>query len=456
MSGGAPLPDVQRLGFLTSVTALAATEVIPSARRLIRSLRDLGYDISAALADLVDNSIAAAACNVWIDTNFDGEDSWVRVLDDGIGMTEGELREAMRFGTRRVYTDSDLGRFGLGLKSASLSQCRSLTVASRTSESGRVRTAKWDLDHIEQSDRWEVLRPKARECALAVEPLRFRRGTVVVWERMDRVARYRFPDGRRAQSDFDRLTEEIKAHLAMTFHRFLNGEARFGRRICLYLNGTLVEGWDPFCRREPASKRLPLQRIRMQYRNRRRLVIVRPYVLPAESGFSSLAAHRRAAGPHFWARQQGFYFYRQDRLIQAGGWSRMRTQDEHTKLARIAVDIPTGTDDAFELNVSKTQVRIPPSLRGQLTAMASSTCRLAEETYRRPRRGPEESSPEAGSAQLSAVATLVRMVIDATDQLLTRELADSIEVRVRLVAQLRAMESDFLRTVAAKLGIATS
>jgi hypothetical protein len=134
----------------------------------------------------------------------------------------------------------------------------------------------------------------------------------------------------------------------------------------------------------------------------------------------------------------------------------MRTQDEHTKLARIAVDIPTGTDDAFELNVSKTQVRIPPSLRGQLTAMASSTCRLAEETYRRPRRGPEESSPEAGSAQLSAVATLVRMVIDATDQLLTRELADSIEVRVRLVAQLRAMESDFLRTVAAKLGIATS
>lgn len=435
------------------MSALAATEVLPSARRLIGSLRDLGYDISAALSDLVDNSITAAACNVWIDLHFDGEDSWVRVLDDGIGMTERELQEAMRFGTRRVYAESELGRFGLGLKSASLSQCRSLTVASRTSEGGRVRIAKWDLDHVEHSDKWEVLRPKARECALVVEPLRFRRGTAILWERMDRISRYRFPDGRRAQAGFDGLTEEISAHLAMTFHRFLSGEARFRRQIALHLNGRLVEAWDPFARAESATKRLPLQRLRMRSGNRRRVVTVRPYVLPAESEFSTQSAHRRAAGPHFWARQQGFYFYRNDRLIQAGGWSRTRTQDEHTKLARIAVDIPTGTDNAFELNVSKTQVRIPSSVRGELAAIASSTCRLAEETYRRPRPSQEINSAEVGSAQLAAIAALVRMVVDATDQLVTLELSGHRDVRERVVTQLRTMEADFLRSAAEKLGL---
>ncbi len=438
------------------MTALAATEVVPSARRLMGSLRDIGYDMSAALSDLVDNSIAAAASNVWIDTHFDGDDSWVRVLDDGIGMTEGGLREAMRFGTRRAYAENELGRFGLGLKSASLSQCRSLTVASRTSHGGRVRIARWDLDHVERSDRWEVLRPRARECTLAVEPLRFRRGTAIVWERMDRISRYRFPDGRRAQSGFDSLSQEISAHLAMTFHRFLNGEARFGRQIAMHLNGRLVAGWDPFSRSEPSTKRLPPQRLHMRSGDRRHAVIVRPYVLPAESEFTSLAAHRQAAGPRFWARQQGFYFYRNDRLIQAGGWSRTRTQDEHTKLARIAVDIPTGTENAFELNVSKTQVRIPTLVRAALAAIASSTCRLAEESYRRPRPGPERVSATAGSAQLAAIATLVRMVVDATDQLLTRELKDNAEARERAVRQLRTMESDFVRSAAERLGIDSS
>src|SRR5439155_17703470 len=134
LSGIAALSHVSRIR--DHVTALAATEVIPSARRLTRSLRDLGYDISSALADLVDNSIAAAARNIWIDTHFDGEYSWIRILDDGCGMTERQLREAMRFGTQREYREDELGRFGLGLKSASLSQCRRLTVATRATLAG--------------------------------------------------------------------------------------------------------------------------------------------------------------------------------------------------------------------------------------------------------------------------------------------------------------------------------
>jgi hypothetical protein len=432
---------------------VSSTEVIPSARRLVNSLRDLGYDLSAALADLIDNSIAAGARNISIDTRFEGEDSWLRVADDGIGMTPSGLREAMRFGTRRPYDDDDLGKFGLGLKSASLSQCRRLTVASRTAPAGRITVARWDLDHVEECDRWEVLRLSPGDCPLASEPLRCCHGTVVLWEILDRVMRYRIPDGRRAQSDFDRLTDEIRAVLAMTFHRFLSGEAKHGRRVQLIINGDPVGPWDPFARDEPATTTLPVQRLPLEHDGRRRVVKVSPYILPTEACFSSLVAHRRAAGPRFWTRQQGLYFYRNDRLIQAGGWSRLRTQDEHTKLARLAVEIPGGLDEAFELNISKTQVRIPHHIKPQLAAIASSVCRLGEDVYRRPRNEDTPSSPAAAEHRLAAVTGLIRMVLAATEDVLDAELSQSVELRDRLVARLRDMESDFLTEMAGRLGI---
>lgn len=427
-------------------------EVLPSARRLIRSLRDMGYDIAAALSELVDNSIAAEARNVWIDTHFDGAGSWLRVHDDGFGMTEYELREAMRFGTRRPYESDDLGKFGLGLKSASFSQCRRFTVATKTSKNGRVRIARWDLDHVERRDRWEVLRPDQDESSLASFPIRSRIGTSIVWEGMDRVSRFRYPSGQRAASDFRRLTDEISGQLAMTFHRFLSGEARSRRRVAIHINGEQLLPWDPFCRQERATVHLPEQRVRMAYQGHRFQLVVRPYVLPAESRFSSSDAHRRAAGPYFWTRQQGFYFYRNDRLIQAGGWSRLRTQDEHTKLARVAVDLPSHSDEAFELNVSKTQIRIPTVVRSHMLAIASATCRLAEDAYRRP-SADGRSTEQIANSRIDALATLVRMLIDAADRLLARELANSAGLHARLVAQLRSMENELLAEAATKLGL---
>jgi len=419
-------------------------------------MRDIGYDIATALADLVDNSIAASARNVWVDLHFNGGGSWIRILDDGCGMRERDLREAMRFGTQRIYGKDDLGRFGLGLKSASLSQCRKLTVATRTSMGGRIRVATWDLDHIQRNDRWEVLRPDLNACPPAVEPLRFRTGTAIVWEGLDRIHRYRFPDGRRAQSNFDNVAADIEAHLAMTFHRYLAGETRSRRRMNLHLNGRSIGPWDPFSRDEPATSSSPVQSLRLRHGSRSHTVVIRPFVLPAESQFSSLAAHRRAAGPRFWARQQGFYFYRNDRLIQAGGWSRLRTQDEHTKLARVAVDIPSAADDAFELTVSKTQVRIPSSIRGELAAIASATCKIAQEAYRRPTAFVADDQKEVANTRLDALATLVRMIVDAMNDLLANDLELSPVVRGNLLARLGDMEARIVQQAASRLGISES
>ena len=423
-----------------------ATEVVPSARRLIKSLRDLGYDLQAAIADLVDNSIAAEATFVKVETHWDGDDSWLCITDDGVGMTHGKLREAMRFGTRRDYLDDDLGRFGLGLKAASLSQCSRLTVASRTTPNGRLHIAEWDLEHVEDSDRWEVLHPSARDVPEAARPLSGRRGTVVLWRRLDRVFRYRIPNGKRAQADFDGLASEVALHLAMVFHRFLSDDAGRDLPLQISVNGELVAPWDPFAQTEHATVAMPRQRLRFVHDSTKHVVDVYPFILPTEAAFSSSAAHRRAAGPQLWNRQQGFYIYRNARMIQSGGWNRLRTADEHMKLARIRVELPPNSDELFELNIAKTQIRVPPALRPSLAAVASGVARAAQEAYRRPigptaewrsSRPPEQLDPRGG-----VLRDLVRMVTSAVEDLVATEVVDR-GVVARIRRRMRELEARF-------------
>jgi hypothetical protein len=274
---------------------------------------------------------------------------------------------------------------------------------------------------------------------------------VVLWEKLDRMTRYRLPDGRRSETQFGVLIDELRAHLAMTFQRFLMGEARYGRRLAIHLNGEQLTGWDPFARQEPATVVLPTQRLRLDHADAKHQLRVRPFVLPGEAHFSSAAAHRRAAGPRLWSRQQGFYFYRHDRLIQAGGWNRLRTQDEHTKLARIAVDLGTEADEAFELNVSKTQIRIPAPIRSDLAAVASAVCRIAEETYRRP-RNRQEPLAEVAKDRASAVRKLVRMVLGTAENVVRAELSESPELGEHLIGRLGEMEARFVAELSRRAG----
>ena len=187
-----------------AATLASTVQLIPSARRLVQSLRDIGYDLPSAVADIIDNSIAAEATEVRVDLSFEGSDSWVSIADNGTGMTVGDLIEAMRYGTERDYSESELGKFGLGLKTASMSQCRRLTVATRSDPRRRaIELRQWDLDHIERVDRWEILRvAPAQAKAELLEPLRLHPGTVVLWEHLDRVLKYKIPEGQWAPGRF--------------------------------------------------------------------------------------------------------------------------------------------------------------------------------------------------------------------------------------------------------------
>lgn len=380
-------------------------QVVPAAARTISSLRDIGYELPQAVADLVDNSVAAGATTISVDLHFDGTDSWIRVADNGCGMDAATLTESLRYGSARDYEDEDLGKFGFGLKAASTSQCRRVVVASRVAPTrARIEARALDLTHIEQTNRWEILivEPDERPAHL-IEPLQENTGTVVLWEDLDRILDYKDPWGGWAKRKLLEQAEVIAEHLSMVFHRYLSGEVR-GPKINIHVNGSAIEAWDPFCRSELSTVALPEHDYRVASENGLGIVHLRPFVLPDKADFSDVSAWQRASGPLKWNRQQGLYIYRAGRLIQWGGWSRIRTVDEHTKLARVALDFSPNLDSAFGINISKAIVKLPQDLRDEIEPAVSQVARIASERYR---KGGEKKlgRPAGGSSRQNSPST---------------------------------------------------
>ncbi len=358
-------------------------ELVPRARRLITSLRDEGYDFVTAAADIIDNSIQAGATEINVVMKFDGNSSWFLVSDNGKGMTAQALTEAMRFGTKRSYEPGELGKFGLGLKTASISQCRKLTVASKSVElDSKIEIRQLNLDHIHETDRWEIQSIPASEYSPVVsDPISNHSGTVVLWESLDRMMNYDPPDGMRAQKGFLRMERDLEEHLSMTFHRFLSGELGPDKKVVIKMGGEPISPWDPFARSEKNTYQFMDKTIAVPGSDRAFNVHYTAYLLPTKAQFSTVESWKRASGPKDWNAQQGFYIYREDRLIQSGGWNRMRTPDEHTKYARIALDLHTDADFTLGLNIMKSTVVFPPVMKDTLKGMVENLCSLARKRY---------------------------------------------------------------------------
>lgn len=377
------------------MSAWKSAAITPSAARLTELLRDIGYDFPAAVADIVDNSVMAGARHVDVRVEFAGEESYVAISDDGEGMTGNGLVEALRFGSRRPYGRSDLGRYGLGLKTASLSQCRSVTVVTcRQSTPDNVNVRMLDLDLIAEWDEWLVVEPhmvpviEQSAKRLAAEP-----GTVVIWRKLDRVLPEKRPDGGWARRRLDSLAAKTVEHLGIVFHRYLEGMD--GRELVISVNGQKIEPWNPFAPSEPTTTELPLQRYELSVGDVAGSVALRRFVLPARDEFSSLEEFERYSGPLKWNRQQGIYVYRANRLVQWGGWNGIRGIDEHTKLARASLEFDTDLDSVFNINVAKMRVTFPPQIRHMLDRPINELCAHADDRYRKAsRRTVKEQSFE--------------------------------------------------------------
>ena len=378
---------------------LAYDEVAPDASAMIESMRAYGYTLPAAIADLIDNSIAAGCSTVWLEFQWSGADSWIRVTDDGRGMDEVELRDAMRLGSRnplQARAPTDLGRFGLGLKTASLSQCRRLTVASRRAP-GTDLIRRWDLEHLsrEEVKGWQLLKTahSGSEARIAI-PGELPRGTVVLWEVLDRIVGNADVTNQRIHRHFQDLIGDVEAHLAMVFHRYLDG---IKPRLKIFVNGQKVASWDPFLERHPTTEPTPEELIPLP--GFEEPIVFRGFVLPHKDRLGE-REHQGASGPAGWNAQQGFYLYRNERLIIAGSWlglggSRPWTKEEHYKLARIRVDIPNTMDHLWQLDVKKSTAQPPPLIRDRLTGLAEVIRKNARAVYaHRGKYGPRTRKEE--------------------------------------------------------------
>lgn len=349
----------------------------PRASAMVESLRAFGYNLQTAIADLIDNSISAGARNVWLNFCWYGANSHVSIRDDGYGMTQAQLISAMRPGSQSPLEKrepDDLGRFGLGLKTASFSQCRRLTVASR-SENHMVAIRRWDLDYVNQVDEWRLLRAPAEGSAQKLNDLgNMPHGTVVLWECLDRVVDEAKTHDQKAQEDFLETVEVVEHHLAMVFHRFLEKRDR----LKIWINHHPVEPWNPFLPDAKATQILPLEPLTFKGET----VRVQPYVLPHHSKIDP-DSYNKAGGLNGWNAQQGFYVYRNERLLVAGDWLSLGYhKDEHCKLARIQVDLPNSMDSDWNIDIKKSRARPPASLKADLKRIARLTRHRATEIYR--------------------------------------------------------------------------
>ncbi len=381
------------------------SDITPSPYRLLQSLRDVGYDFVTALADIVDNAITAGAKRVDIEINAKNCPPCVVVADNGAGMTHLRLVEALRLGAVRDYESDDLGKFGLGLKTASLSQCRRLTVVTRHSANHyRLAAATLDLDDVAISNSWTLdgtLRPDARD--LALKWLVGSTGTVVIWQKLDRVISTGDAASGWDRRRLQRLVDSASAHLSMVFHRFIEG-TEGSYRLRLSVNGKRLSAWNPYAPDEAHSQSLGEHRFELNAGATKGDVVVRGHVLPTREQFSNPEAFESLGGPKKWNRQQGFYVYRNGRLIQSGGWCGMRAADEHTKLARISLDFPSSLDDLFNVNIAKMRTSIPAELRTLLERVVLDTVKAGQAAYRGPLkvvRAEEDTSEEAGSRSIS-------------------------------------------------------
>lgn len=378
-----------------------AVLVQPSAHRLIDSLRNMGHSPATAIADLVDNAISAGARNINISFKFNGDRSYISILDDGTGMTSTALDEAFRFGTRREYAQGELGRFGLGLKTASISMGRRLTVATRHAPTiARISSRILDLNQIALTDRWEIENGSGSKIdELARNLLSDQTGTVVGIEDLDRILPANNASGGWAKRRMKSTATSVSEYLGTVFHRFL--ERPGAERVHITVDDQAVTPWNPFAPSETHTFAMPETLIEIPGESPSVFVRYQPFVLPPRKLFSTPDEFERLGGKRRWNLQQGFYIYRADRLIQNGGWSGIRAVDEHTKLARAAVSFDTEADGLFKIDVAKMRVSMPVEIRKTLERSVHALCTEAGLVYR---SAAASSAPSGASESRSGRA----------------------------------------------------
>ena len=354
---------------IEDLSKYASEETPPKAGAMINTFRAFGYNLQTAIADILDNSISAQAKNVWIQYEWRGAKSWVSITDDGTGMDLSSLVMAMTPGSKDPNDqrkNDDLGRFGLGLKASSFSQCKSLTVLTTTTT--EVIKRCWDLDFVNETGNWTLLdylsTPEFENQLKGLE-----HGTTVIWEKLDRLVGNSNLNNEAARKVFLEEFNLVEEHLSLVFHRYIEQN-----KLLIWMNGRKISAWDPFMKESDGGQIVARESLENNQ------ISIKCFVLPHISKLSE--EQRKAAKTDDWYRLQGFYIYRNSRLLLYGEWLGLFQKNEHFKNARILIDIPNSLDHEWKIDIKKATATPSLIVRKDLIRLGKLTRKAAGAIHR--------------------------------------------------------------------------
>ncbi|MUG32988.1 ATP-binding protein [Psychrobacter sanguinis] len=331
----------------------------PSADLFIQSMRHMGYSLNTAVADVIDNSIAAGAKNIDI-FFFQTHNPSLMIVDDGHGMSTDKLYEALTFAYMSpldTRQHDDLGRFGLGLKTASLSQARKLTVV--TSMNSNISCAQWDIDYIVETKEWLLKILDLDDVAGLTEEILSKitpHGTIVIWEDIDRLE---------VSNENDRFGVSetlinLREHLSLIYHKYLS-DGYSDNPIAIRLNNNSILPFDPFLSNNLYTVHQPAEKINLDGSS----IVIQTHILPH---YSKLTKHEEQVlrEKSNLLENQGLYIYRNNRLVVWGSWFGLARKSETTKLARVEVNFDNTTDSMWDIDIKKSAVSLPKVITERL------------------------------------------------------------------------------------------
>lgn len=341
----------------------------PNPKSTINSYRSFGYNLSTAIADIIDNSISANANEIHIEYKWNGKNSFIAIFDNGNGMNKEELVLAMTPGSKdpeEERHEKDLGRFGMGLKTASFSQCKSLTCVTKSKGYATIKRC-WDIDFINSENEWQLL-DYVSDNSFIDKISKQVSGTLVLWEKLDRIVGKAEVNNESVKNAFYQEMINVKYHLSLVFHKFIES-----KRIKLFFQNEEIEPYNPFLLNLNPKPEMGLPE---KFGN----VEITYFILPHMSEIGK-SEYEKSGGSLGWFQQQGFYIYRGDRLLVAADWLGLEKKRDYSKLARIMVNISNSSDFDWSLDIKKSTAMPPIQIRRELLKHAKIAIMKSAKIY---------------------------------------------------------------------------
>lgn len=342
----------------------------PNPEYLIKSISEQGYSLESSLADLMDNSVSANADKIEVLIKMEQEPFTLFIADNGVGMDEETLKASMQFPSNspeEKRNSFDLGRFGLGMKTASFSQTRCFTVLSRKKGTSKYYGRTWDVEYLKTIGKWRLLVNTQHEISGLIQQYNFLSqghlnrfeefdaNTIVIWKGLYKFESY-LEENNRQTALKKQITEVTSDYLSLVFHRYME---RNLNPLQIRINNNLIKPFNPF----PTSTTdfRPIEYKQKHFSTD--TIKIEGFVLPSRSIDESQSLSIWTTKNRSLMDMEGIYIYRADRLIHFGGWNGLIKKAPRLQLARLRVDIGNSVDHLLHLNVAKSQIEIPHDLK---------------------------------------------------------------------------------------------